>query len=71
MILSTITSGAPSLVTNYSAPIFGILGLAGFSIFAIGGQQDNDGQGTNSSPYLNSSAKEVIKVQKENSGPEA
>lgn len=52
MILSSLTTGAPSAITELSAPIFGILGLIGFAIFAIGGKKDNDGQGTNSSPYL-------------------
>ncbi len=55
MILSSLTTGAPSAITNLSAPIFGILGIAGFAIFAIGGKQDSDGQGTNSSPYLHNS----------------
>ena len=53
MIFSSLTTGAPSAITDLSAPIFGILGLAGFAIFAIGGKQDSDGQGTNSSPNLN------------------
>ena len=35
-----------------SAQICGILGVAGLAIFIIGGKQDNDGQGTNTSPYL-------------------
>ena len=52
MIFSSLTSGAPSAITNLSAPIFGILGIIGFAIFAIGGKQDSDGQGTNSSPYM-------------------
>ena len=45
------------------APLFGILGLVGFLIFAIGGKQDSDGQGTNSSPYLKAS-KTVVKADK-------
>ncbi len=52
MFFSSLTDGAPSVITNLSAPIFGMLGLIGFAIFAIGGKQDSDGQGTNSSPYL-------------------
>ncbi len=52
MLLSSLSSGAPAAITSLSAPIFGILGLAGFAIFAIGGKRDNDGQGTNSSPYI-------------------
>ena len=52
MILASLTSGSPSVISNFSAPIFGILGIAGFAIFAIGGKQDSDGQGTNSSPYI-------------------
>ena len=52
MILSSLTSGAPGVITDLSAPIFGILGVIGFAIFAIGGKSDSDGQGTNSSPYL-------------------
>ena len=52
MIISSISSGAPSLITSLSAPILGILGLVGLAIFAIGGKADNDGQGTNSSPYI-------------------
>ncbi len=55
MILSSLTSGAPSVITDLSAPIFGILGVIGFAVFAIGGKQDSDGQGTNSSPYLKAS----------------
>ena len=54
MIFSSITAGAPAMVTNFSAQICGILGEVGFLIFAIGGKQDSDGQGTNSSPYLKS-----------------
>ena len=56
MILSTIAEGAPAAITSLSAPILGILGLIGFAIFAIGGKSDNDGQGTNSSPYINNSS---------------
>ncbi len=56
MFISSITTGAPGLITDLSAPIFGIIGLAGFAVFAIGGKKDNDGQGTNSSPYLNTKA---------------
>ncbi len=59
MILSSLTTGAPSAVTDLSAPIFGILGIIGFAIFAIGGKKDSDGQGTNSSPYLANSIKEI------------
>lgn len=55
MLLSSLTTGAPSAITDFSAPILGILGLVGFAIFAIGGKKDNDGQGTNSSPYLKNS----------------
>ena len=55
MIFSSLTSGAPSVITDLSAPIFGILGVIGFAVFAIGGKQDSDGQGTNSSPYIKSS----------------
>ena len=57
MFISSLTTGAPSAITNLSAPILGILGVIGFAVFAIGGKSDNDGQGTNSSPYLNSSTK--------------
>ena len=52
MFFSSLTSGAPSAITDLSAPIFGVLGLIGFAIFAIGGKKDSDGQGTNSSPYI-------------------
>ena len=38
--------------STFSAQFCGVLMLAGLAIFAIGGKQDNDGQGTNSSPYL-------------------
>ena len=55
MFFSSLTTGAPSAITELSAPIFGILGVIGFAIFAIGGKKDNDGQGTNSSPYLKES----------------
>ena len=65
MIFSSLTTGAPAAVTNLSAPIFGILGVAGFAIFAIGGKQDSDGQGTNSSPYLNKSSAQPAKVNTE------
>ena len=56
MIFSSLTSGAPSVITDLSAPIFGILGVIGFAVFAIGGKQDSDGQGTNSSPYIKASS---------------
>ncbi len=52
MLLSSLTTGAPAAITDLSAPIFGILGVIGFAIFAIGGKRDNDGQGTNSSPFI-------------------
>ncbi len=52
MIFSSLTTGAPAAITELSAPIFGILGVIGFAIFAIGGKKDSDGQGTNSSPYI-------------------
>ena len=55
MIFSSLTTGAPSAITDLSAPIFGILGVLGFAVFAIGGKQDSDGQGTNSSPYIKAS----------------
>ncbi len=55
MFLTSLTTGAPSAITDLSAPIFGILGVIGFAIFAVGGKSDSDGQGTNSSPYLKSS----------------
>ena len=55
MVFSSLTTGAPSAITDLSAPIFGILGVIGFAIFAIGGKQDSDGQGTNSSPYIKAS----------------
>ncbi len=55
MIIASLTTGAPSAITNLSAPIFGILGVIGFAIFAVGGKSDSDGQGTNSSPYLSNS----------------
>ena len=67
MVISSLTSGAPSLITDLSAPVFGILGLIGFLIFAIGGKQDSDGQGTNSSPYLKAS-KTVVKSTNTQSG---
>ncbi len=51
-MLASLTTGSPSAITDFSAPIFGILGIICFAIFAIGGKQDSDGQGTNSSPYL-------------------
>ena len=60
MLFSSLSSGAPAAITSLSAPILGILGLAGFAIFAIGGKSDNDGQGTNSSPYINKSIKKNI-----------
>ena len=53
MLISSLTTGAPSVITELSAPIFGILGIIGFGIFCIGGKNDSDGQGTNSSPFLN------------------
>ncbi len=56
MILASLTTGAPSAISNFSAPIFGILGIVGFATFAIGGASDSDGQGTNSSPYLDEQA---------------
>ncbi len=56
MILASLTTGSPSVITELSAPIFGVLGIIAFAVFAIGGKQDNDGQGTNSSPYLQNSA---------------
>ena len=62
MILSSLTTGAPTVITDLSAPIFGILGLIGFAIFAIGGKSDNDGQGTNSSPYLKSTKASTSKA---------
>ncbi|WP_320675084.1 hypothetical protein [Prochlorococcus sp. MIT 1341] len=52
MLFLSLSSGAPAAITSLSAPILGVLGLIGFAVFAIGGKQDNDGQGTNSSPYL-------------------
>ena len=52
MLISSITTGAPSVIAELSAPIFGMLGIIGFGIFAIGGKNDSDGQGTNSSPFL-------------------
>ena len=67
MIFSSLTTGAPSAITDLSAPIFGILGIVGFAIFAIGGKKDSDGQGTNSSPYLNRSTPQAGKVKTENS----
>ena len=39
--------------STFSAQFFGILGVIGIAIFVIGGKQDDDGQGTNSSPYIN------------------
>ncbi len=56
MLFTSLTTGAPGIITDLSAPIFGILGVIGFAVFAIGGKQDNDGQGTNSSPYLKPAA---------------
>ncbi len=55
MIISSLTTGAPSVIRSLSAPIFGVLGIIGFAVFAIGGKQDSDGQGTNSSPYIQDS----------------
>ncbi len=66
MIFSSLTTGAPSAITDLSAPIFGILGIAGFAIFAIGGKKDNDGQGTNSSPYLKNTSTASKVVSKTN-----
>ncbi len=57
MLFTSLTTGAPAAITDFSAPVFGILGVIAFAIFAIGGKQDNDGQGTNSSPYLDAPAK--------------
>ena len=62
MLLASLTTGAPSAVTNLSAPIFGILGLIGFIVFAVGGQKDSDGQGTNPSPYLQKSQNDLIET---------
>ncbi len=70
MIISSITSGAPALITDYSAQIFGILGIAGFAVFALGGQKDNDGQGTNSSPYLTKPTPKKMQVKQAESNPE-
>ncbi len=55
MIIAALTTGAPSAISDLSAPICGILALIGFAIFAIGGKRDSDGQGTNSSPFLQTS----------------
>ena len=66
MIFSSLTTGAPAAITDLSAPILGILGVIGFAIFAIGGKSDNDGQGTNSSPYLKE-AQQTKKVKSEGS----
>ena len=52
MFFSSLSTGAPAAITSLSAPILGILGVIGFAIFATGGKSDNDGQGTNSSPYI-------------------
>ncbi len=67
MIFSSLTTGAPTAVTSLSAPIFGILGVIGFAVFAIGGKQDNDGQGTNSSPYLQEQAVSKTKTKAQQS----
>ena len=41
-----------SMFMNTLAQVCGILGVIGFAVFVIGGSRDDDGQGTNSSPFL-------------------
>ncbi len=55
MAIKVIPMTLPVLFASFStasAQLCGVITLAGLAVFVIGGKQDNDGQGTNSSPNL-------------------